>query len=164
MGRLKDIQLNASLNPGNSGGPVVNDQGQVIGNVAAGIPSASLNFAIPVEDLHTLLDKPDVTLTVVHPSPVNKHQPDLFRIQVASWDGTVPAGAVTITLGGGPGDPHTFPAVPVGPGLYTVSICPVRAKSRPFYIMRLSLPVATHSAGYWSRASQRRMFRSRPWR
>ena len=144
MGRLKDIQLNASLNPG--------------------IPSASLNFAIPVEDLHTLLDKPDVTLTVVHPSPVNKHQPDLFRIQVASWDGTVPAGAVTITLGGGPGDPHTFPAVPVGPGLYTVSICPVRAKSRPFYIMRLSLPVATHSAGYWSRASQRRMFRSRPWR
>ena len=47
-GKLSAIQLDASVNPGNSGGPVVDKNGNLIGIVKSGMPGARLNFAIPV--------------------------------------------------------------------------------------------------------------------
>jgi putative serine protease PepD len=63
----KAIQTDASLNPGNSGGPLLNAQGQVIGiNSAIYSPTSSysaqggsvgLGFSIPIDQVKTMLGK-----------------------------------------------------------------------------------------------------------
>jgi hypothetical protein len=57
-GKLSRIQVDADLHPGNSGGPVVDSNAQVIGMVFAGIEGTELKFAKPVEVLSKLLATP----------------------------------------------------------------------------------------------------------
>jgi serine/threonine protein kinase len=66
--RLAVIQIDASLYPGNSGGPVLDGDGRVIGIVAANYKGEKgLNFAIPVRDLIDTLAVPDLSFD---PAPV----------------------------------------------------------------------------------------------
>ncbi|OQX51059.1 hypothetical protein B5M47_02070 [candidate division CPR3 bacterium 4484_211] len=56
--RLEDVfQTDAALNPGNSGGPLLNLAGQVIGvNVAVGEGTENIGFAIPSKYVRELMD------------------------------------------------------------------------------------------------------------
>lgn len=47
--RCPIIQFDASTAPGSSGGPVVNNKGQVIGICYAGMTTDEFNFAIPID-------------------------------------------------------------------------------------------------------------------
>lgn len=52
------MQLNAAVNPGNSGGPVLNLEGLVVGVANATIPGGfGLGFAIPASAVENLLDE-----------------------------------------------------------------------------------------------------------
>ena len=48
-GAVEQIQVNGGMHPGNSGGPVVNSLGRVIGVSVAGIRGTQINFAVPAE-------------------------------------------------------------------------------------------------------------------
>jgi serine protease Do len=51
------IQINASVNPGNSGGPVVNMRGEIVGVANALLPAGQgLGFATPARAIQALLD------------------------------------------------------------------------------------------------------------
>lgn len=58
------IQLDAQVNPGNSGGPVLAPDGVVVGIVEAGVPGSGVNFAIPVSLLTKGITTPIIGVTV----------------------------------------------------------------------------------------------------
>lgn len=57
-GIVELIQLDATLNPGNSGGPVVDESGKVVGVVSFGLLTSGVNFAIPSDKIWPLLKTP----------------------------------------------------------------------------------------------------------
>jgi predicted Zn finger-like uncharacterized protein len=55
-GTLAQVQVNGGMHPGNSGGPVADTRGVVIGVSVAGIQGTSINFAIPGDLVKQALD------------------------------------------------------------------------------------------------------------
>lgn len=53
-GVLKSLQIDASVNPGNSGGPLINDKGKLIGIVNGTMGTSKMNFAVPQHFLQEL--------------------------------------------------------------------------------------------------------------
>jgi S1-C subfamily serine protease len=51
------IQMNGGVNPGNSGGPVVDSSGKVVGVVVSKIKGTEINFAITAETVRGFLDR-----------------------------------------------------------------------------------------------------------
>ena len=57
LGYFGYIQVSTPLNPGNSGGPALNTQGEVIGINSRGIPSAqNVGYIIPINEVRSALD------------------------------------------------------------------------------------------------------------
>jgi S1-C subfamily serine protease len=54
-GELTVVQLDGDLNPGNSGGPVVDDKGRLVGTAVAKIRQTRISFAIPAQALQLRL-------------------------------------------------------------------------------------------------------------
>ncbi len=55
-GEVTYVQIDGSLNPGNSGGPVVDDQGRLVGVAVAQIRNTTIGFAVPAVELTRMLD------------------------------------------------------------------------------------------------------------
>jgi len=55
-GALEQIQVNGGMHPGNSGGPVVNAVGNVVGIAVAVIKGTQINFAVPAENVRMILE------------------------------------------------------------------------------------------------------------
>lgn len=65
-----EIQVNGGMHPGNSGGPVTDANGRVVGVAVAGIVGTQLNFAIPSETVRTFIQSAVKNDPVVAAPPV----------------------------------------------------------------------------------------------
>ena len=54
-GRVSLVQVDGALNPGNSGGPVVDEEGRLVGVAVAHLANANIGFAVPASDLALML-------------------------------------------------------------------------------------------------------------
>ncbi|HEX5273369.1 MAG TPA: serine protease, partial [Gemmataceae bacterium] len=135
--QLESIQLDAALNPGNSGGPVLDANGLVVGVVRAGIRGSGVNFAIPVTRLHELLKKPEI---VFDPPPIlyaRQAESMVFTIRIVSLTKPVPKSSVELTLAAGDKE-RKFVARQGEGDTFTVSAVPVPKREGP---ARVSLDV-----------------------
>jgi hypothetical protein len=68
---FKYLQMSAPISPGNSGGPIVNDQGEVIGvSVASSTKGQNINFGVPINYIRGMIDT-DKNLTLKKYSSVS---------------------------------------------------------------------------------------------
>ncbi len=83
---LDRIQIDAAVNPGNSGGPVLDENGKVVGVVVSGLRSAAgINQAIPVSQLTRFLSTPDIQFTPPQLSPAASDKQFEFRARVVTF-------------------------------------------------------------------------------
>jgi S1-C subfamily serine protease/tRNA A-37 threonylcarbamoyl transferase component Bud32 len=66
-GLVERVQVNGGIHPGNSGGPVIDSRGNVVGVAAAGIEGTQSNFAIPGELVQAVLDGRPSEITTEEP-------------------------------------------------------------------------------------------------
>lgn len=106
---LELIQLDVTLNPGNSGGPILDLSGKVIGVAVGGIQGAQTNFAIPVHRVAAFLSEPEFFF--VAPSIGNadrgKSVPVLARMISVIRDKPVTA-EVELRVSSGKGNETTY--------------------------------------------------------
>lgn len=95
-GELHRIQMDAGVNPGSSGGPVLDMNGKVIGVVVSGVfgGAARLNFAIPVSHVSRFVARPDLEFTPPALDRANIHKP----VQLQARAVTLLEGATPVSL------------------------------------------------------------------
>jgi len=134
---LHRIQLDAALNPGNSGGPVLDKEGKVVGVVVAGVQGSGVNFAIPVSVVTKFLAVPDIQFDPPQLGARNLYKPVTFEAQVLP---VLPGGgAITVDLvlkpAGGKERTHRMEAAD---GKYRVSAVPMTRPDGPLPLRLLA--------------------------
>jgi serine protease Do len=81
---LHRIQVDVSLNPGNSGGALVNLQGKVVGVVVSGVRGSGVSFVIPANLLTRFLAVPDIQFTAPGLTRSNQHDSTVFEARIVS--------------------------------------------------------------------------------
>jgi S1-C subfamily serine protease len=98
-GDLTQVQVNGGMSPGNSGGPVVDTDGDVVGVAVSGIRGTQINFAIPGDSVDQVLNGQIKSFqlgspsrrgdSVVVPITINTTDPlkRIRRVAVDWWEG-----------------------------------------------------------------------------
>jgi S1-C subfamily serine protease len=99
FGKVMKIQVNGGMHPGNSGGPVIDAEGKVVGVAVAGIKGTQINFAVPARLVQSFLsgrihqritgapfkdgDDVKIPMTISTIDPLNR----LRMVRVVTWTG-----------------------------------------------------------------------------
>ncbi len=97
QGVLKAIQTDAALNPGNSGGPMFDQQGQLAGVIFAGVPGASgLGFAIPPNRIREFVERQAAEVVFAPATVLDPPRPIQLTIRPVLVDALGLAGEVRL--------------------------------------------------------------------
>lgn len=118
---LAAIQIDAAVNPGCSGGPLVDKQGKVIGVIFAAVPASGIAFAIPVSKALTYLKSPRVVLSHPEIRYSNRHDRQRIEIEIVEIPASTSATTVELTLHADNRTPRTLPAQRKG-NVFEVSV------------------------------------------
>jgi DNA-directed RNA polymerase subunit RPC12/RpoP len=95
-GEIQLIQISAPISPGSSGGPVLNEEGRVIGVASATLAEGqNLNFAIGIKTINDFLSTPD------NPQPLRLARSRVLWRVVLKWTITIVLGLIAFAFGGG---------------------------------------------------------------
>ncbi len=142
-GRLEGVQFDGQLNPGNSGGPVLDESGKVIGVAVATVRGAALNLAIPVGRLAEFLVAPGLVFEAPPLVYKDRSRPVTWTIKVLP---PTPAArlpeklAVAVTIANGIGPPRTVAATSVGNGVFKVKVTPVPREPESRVVLDVRFP------------------------
>ncbi|HEY1190085.1 MAG TPA: serine protease [Gemmata sp.] len=125
-GELQFIQIDVAVTFGSSGGPVLDDNGKVIGVVVSGIGGgkAGLNQAIPVNQLDRFLKAPDIAFVPPAVSAAELSKPVEFKARVVSFVPNAPEPTLKLVLRAGEGEPREFP-MKAANGVWAATAAPV---------------------------------------
>ncbi|MBL7222799.1 MAG: trypsin-like peptidase domain-containing protein [Candidatus Brocadiae bacterium] len=132
-GELSQIQVDAVLNPGNSGGPVLDAQGKVIGVVVTGVLGMGVNFAIPVSRLRQFLDRPEILFAPPTLKRNNQHDLTEFRARVVSLLPTSEPLTLQLTLKTRTGQTRHYDMKPIGDA-HRVEAVPIPPRDGPLVL------------------------------
>jgi hypothetical protein len=119
-GKLEAIQVDATVSPGNSGGPLVSSDGHVIGVVQEHVPGAALTFAIPADRIRQFLFGTGMVLRV-SPATFTPGAASNLSVELLTQKKAGAEPTVTITLSAFAQDQREYKATAAGMGTYTVS-------------------------------------------
>jgi S1-C subfamily serine protease len=126
--RLGSVQFDGQLNPGNSGGPVVNASGEVVGVAVKTIEGESTNFAIPVGRLSDFMAAPGVSFQPPILSYEDRYKPVswFINLEPPTPASNLPEGlSVQVTIAHSKEDRRTAEAKAAPDGTCKVEIIPV---------------------------------------
>jgi len=123
-GELAAIQIDAVTHPGNSGGPVLNGEGRVIGVLEARSDKAQVSVAIPVSQVKRFLSRPVITLEPQYIAFGTQSRAHDFLVHAVSFADTGDL-SVLLTLQSASGIRREFTAIPMGENRYRVTAIPV---------------------------------------
>ena len=126
------LQLDATLNPGNSGGPVIDNSGKLIGVVSFGVAGAGVNFAIPSEKLRGLLEKPDLQLNVPEITSANFTIPKDVEVTVTPLIEEIADPTVEFWIKRGEAPAKKFTLSAQGPNKYAGKVFGEAEKDKKF--------------------------------
>ncbi|MEA3211266.1 MAG: serine protease Do [Chthoniobacter sp.] len=122
-GVLNAIDLDARVSPGNTGGPVLDPNGKVIGIVSSGV--VNVGFAIPVSLLIKGMQTPVLGVAVPNADSQHRYEPVAFTISVEWLSPPVEEPKVSIELRGD-GPPRRAEAQKGNDGKFRALIVPGR--------------------------------------
>jgi S1-C subfamily serine protease len=129
-GILHRIQLDAAVNPGNSGGPVLDRTGKVVGVVVSGIRGSGVNEAIPVSHVHRFLAQPEVILKLPAVKSSDRHAEFEFTAKAVSFLPTKKVIELELLLRDEAGKERRIP-MPLADGTYRAKAVPFPARDGP---------------------------------
>jgi S1-C subfamily serine protease len=115
-GILKQVQVNGGMHPGNSGGPVVDARGAVVGVAVAGIPGTQINFAIPGESVRALLGG-RLSGIVINTEAVARDGKYVVRVRFDTLDPSQRIRTIAVDYWVAPSEPKGLPPSPTRPQL-----------------------------------------------